>query len=229
MQHRWRLQLTNSHKQQCSTASSSRLSFSSAAQLQVISPAVSSCGRELPPAIVNTQKYQVGAWFGAAGQNIRKLVKDGFVIKKPMKIHSRSRAREAQLAKSKGRHTGYGVSEARLLAVASVALLQCWRLSQPLRAVAPHPKTALRCWSHSSLGQYGSHSAGAQASGGVPGRRGCQQRSCGSGGCACCAACSRSTATPRRSTSTYTTTCTSRSVAPRSSLISLDKMQYVHI
>lgn len=45
---------------------------------------------------------------GAAGQNIRKLVKDGFVIKKPTKIHSRSRAREAQLAKSKGRHTGYG-------------------------------------------------------------------------------------------------------------------------
>lgn len=45
---------------------------------------------------------------GAAGQNIRKLVKDGFVIKKPTKIHSRSRAREAQLAKSKGRHSGYG-------------------------------------------------------------------------------------------------------------------------
>ena len=48
---------------------------------------------------------------GAAGQNIRKLVKDGFVIKKPMKIHSRSRAREAQLAKSKGRHTGYGAQQ----------------------------------------------------------------------------------------------------------------------
>jgi large subunit ribosomal protein L19e len=51
-------------------------------------------------------------------QNIRKLVKDGFVIKKPTKIHSRSRAREAQLAKSKGRHTGYGkrrgTREARL-------------------------------------------------------------------------------------------------------------------
>ena len=42
------------------------------------------------------------------GQNIRKLVKDGFVIRKPQKIHSRSRARAAQEAKSKGRHTGYG-------------------------------------------------------------------------------------------------------------------------
>merc|ERR1711959_720893 len=49
-------------------------------------------------------------------QNIRKLVKDGFVIKKPENIHSRSRARLA--AEAKGRHTGYGkrrgTREARL-------------------------------------------------------------------------------------------------------------------
>ena len=43
-----------------------------------------------------------------AGQNIRKLVKDGFVIRKPQKIHSRARARDAAEAKSKGRHMGYG-------------------------------------------------------------------------------------------------------------------------
>ena len=52
------------------------------------------------------------------GQNIRKLVKDGFVIKKPENIHSRSRARLAAAAKAKGRHTGYGkrrgTREARL-------------------------------------------------------------------------------------------------------------------
>jgi len=51
-------------------------------------------------------------------QNIRKLVKDGFVIRKPTKIHSRSRARVAAEAKAKGRHTGYGkrrgTREARL-------------------------------------------------------------------------------------------------------------------
>eukprot|EP00892_Ulva_mutabilis_P000126 jgi/Ulvmu1/10113/UM006_0064.1 len=41
-------------------------------------------------------------------QNIRKLVKDGFVIKKPTVIHSRSRARRSAEAKAKGRHTGYG-------------------------------------------------------------------------------------------------------------------------
>ena len=43
-----------------------------------------------------------------AGENVRKLVKDGFVIKKPTVIHSRARARASAEAKSKGRHTGYG-------------------------------------------------------------------------------------------------------------------------
>merc|ERR1711937_221716 len=51
-------------------------------------------------------------------QNIRKLVKDGFVIKKPENIHSRSRARLSAAAKAKGRHTSYGkrrgTREARL-------------------------------------------------------------------------------------------------------------------
>ncbi|KAG2405049.1 60S ribosomal protein [Vigna angularis] len=40
-------------------------------------------------------------------QNIRKLVKDGFIIRKPTKIHSRSRARRMKEAKRKGRHSGY--------------------------------------------------------------------------------------------------------------------------
>ncbi|KAF7053905.1 hypothetical protein CFC21_061711 [Triticum aestivum] len=52
------------------------------------------------------------------GQNIRKLVKDGFIIRKPQKIHSRSRARRAHEAKQKGRHSGCGkrrgTREARL-------------------------------------------------------------------------------------------------------------------
>jgi len=51
-------------------------------------------------------------------QNIRKLVKDGFVIKKPQKIHSRARVRTKLDAKRKGRHTGtgkrHGTREARL-------------------------------------------------------------------------------------------------------------------
>merc|ERR1719199_792683 len=41
-------------------------------------------------------------------QNIRKLVKDGFVIKKPQKVHSRARAVQYAAAVRKGRHTGHG-------------------------------------------------------------------------------------------------------------------------
>merc|ERR1719274_573883 len=41
-------------------------------------------------------------------QNIRKLVKDGFVIRKPQKIHSRARTNAWAEAKRKGRHTGHG-------------------------------------------------------------------------------------------------------------------------
>jgi len=41
-------------------------------------------------------------------QNVRKLIKDGFAIKKPAAVHSRSRVREATEARRKGRHTGHG-------------------------------------------------------------------------------------------------------------------------
>jgi large subunit ribosomal protein L19e len=41
-------------------------------------------------------------------QNIRKLIKDGFVIKKPPVMHSRARTRRHLAAKRKGRHTGLG-------------------------------------------------------------------------------------------------------------------------
>ncbi len=40
--------------------------------------------------------------------NIRKLHKDGFIIKKPAKVHSRYRANAYAEAKRKGRHTGHG-------------------------------------------------------------------------------------------------------------------------
>jgi large subunit ribosomal protein L19e len=39
---------------------------------------------------------------------IRKLHKDGFVIRKPQEIHSRARVRKNQEARRKGRHTGPG-------------------------------------------------------------------------------------------------------------------------
>eukprot|EP00940_MAST-03C_sp_MAST-3C-sp2_P002407 g2407.t1 len=40
--------------------------------------------------------------------NIRKLVQDGFVIRKPQVIHSRSRVQRMKEAKRRGNHTGYG-------------------------------------------------------------------------------------------------------------------------
>ena len=41
-------------------------------------------------------------------QSIRKLVKDGFIIRKPQVVHSRARVRKYHEAKRKGRHTGIG-------------------------------------------------------------------------------------------------------------------------
>ena len=41
-------------------------------------------------------------------KTIRKLVKDGFIIRKPQKMHSRFRTRERAAAKAKGRHMGLG-------------------------------------------------------------------------------------------------------------------------
>jgi len=41
-------------------------------------------------------------------QNFRKLIKDGYVLKKPNAIHSRARVQKRALAKSKGRHSGFG-------------------------------------------------------------------------------------------------------------------------
>merc|ERR1712166_1023233 len=40
--------------------------------------------------------------------NIRKLIKDGLINRKPVKMHSRARVRKNLVAKRKGRHTGVG-------------------------------------------------------------------------------------------------------------------------
>jgi len=41
-------------------------------------------------------------------QNIRKLVNDGLIIRKPVAVHSRARTRKNAEARRKGRHRGYG-------------------------------------------------------------------------------------------------------------------------
>merc|ERR1712042_404934 len=41
-------------------------------------------------------------------QNIRKLIKDGLIIRKPVAVHSRARVRKNAEARRKGRHSGHG-------------------------------------------------------------------------------------------------------------------------
>merc|ERR1712223_1525317 len=41
-------------------------------------------------------------------QNIRKLIKDGLIIRKPVKVHSRARVRKNAEARRKGGHMGRG-------------------------------------------------------------------------------------------------------------------------
>lgn len=40
--------------------------------------------------------------------SVRKLIRDGFIIKKPQKIHSRFKARQRRIERKKGRHLGLG-------------------------------------------------------------------------------------------------------------------------
>lgn len=55
--------------------------------------------------ILKTKKNN---FFFILGQNIRKLIKDGLIIKKPVVVHSRYRVRKNTIARRKGRHCGYG-------------------------------------------------------------------------------------------------------------------------
>jgi large subunit ribosomal protein L19e len=41
-------------------------------------------------------------------QNVRRLIKNGLIIKKPQAVHSRARTRKNALARRKGRHSGPG-------------------------------------------------------------------------------------------------------------------------
>ena len=70
-----------------------------------LAASVMKCGRKkvwLDPNEIN-EIANANSW-----QNIRKLIKDGLVIKKPVAVHSRSRVRENTEARRKGRHTGTG-------------------------------------------------------------------------------------------------------------------------
>jgi hypothetical protein len=56
--------------------------------------------------IVRCSKQSNSFWL--PGQNIRRLVKDGLIIRKPVAVHSRARVRKHTEARRKGRHCGFG-------------------------------------------------------------------------------------------------------------------------
>jgi len=73
-----------------------------------LSAAILKCGRRriwLDPNEINDLSL------ANSRQNVRKLIKDGFIIRKPVAIHSRFKARKITAEKHKGRHTGTGNRE----------------------------------------------------------------------------------------------------------------------
>merc|ERR1711942_122448 len=66
-------------------------------------------------------------------QNIRKLIKDGLIIKKPHNVHSRARVRKNQEARRKGRHTGHGKRKGTANARMPVKILWIRRMRKKYR------------------------------------------------------------------------------------------------
>ena len=52
-------------------------------------------------------QLMINCWF-IIGKNIRKLFKDGLIVRKHVHMHSKSRVKRIHEAKRKGRHTGVG-------------------------------------------------------------------------------------------------------------------------
>lgn len=79
-------------------------------------------------------------------RNIARLEKDGLIMKKPTVVHSRSRVRERNLAKAKGRHTG----EVLLL---FLRVNFCELQNCPKYRCHTHPEASSRCVSLCFFGQ----------------------------------------------------------------------------
>ncbi|NWT06059.1 RL19 protein, partial [Mionectes macconnelli] len=77
-------------------------------------------------------------------QQIRKLIKDGLIIRKPVTVHSRARCRKNTLARRKGRHMGIGEG----------CTPHTLRGHQGTPRASPHPRLSGRgCRSKAGLGQ----------------------------------------------------------------------------
>lgn len=80
------------------------------------------------------ERHEIGA---ATTKNmVRKLIQDGFIIRKPKKIHSRFRARRRKLEKKRGRHLGIGSRKGTANARCSTKGLWIMRLRAMRRLLA---------------------------------------------------------------------------------------------
>ncbi|NWH96025.1 RL19 protein, partial [Aegithalos caudatus] len=78
-------------------------------------------------------------------QQIRKLIKDGLIIRKPVTVHSRARCRKNTLARRKGRHMGIdNAGPLPALPGQSQPLpRQSWSIPSPPWAVLSHSQPSL--------------------------------------------------------------------------------------
>ena len=85
--------------------------------------------RASPRLILSLGLYQHWFWgrkppsplqYHLTGQNIKKLIKDGLIIKKPQTVHSRARCRKNREARRMGRHTGKYSQNRNLFSLFSV-------------------------------------------------------------------------------------------------------------
>uniref|UniRef100_T1GQP5 Ribosomal protein L19 n=1 Tax=Megaselia scalaris TaxID=36166 RepID=T1GQP5_MEGSC len=74
-------------------------------------------------------------------QNIRKLIKDGLIIKKPVVVHSRYRVRKNTEARRKGRHCGFGKRKGTANARMPVKYLWMQRMRVLRRLLAKYRDT----------------------------------------------------------------------------------------